>query len=99
MSQVFGDVSPFLVMVVVTLLTQYVKNKLNLDGLKVQASALGFSILLIGGYQIVYNWPDAISAQAFLQLAFGALIYSILGWMTAIGMYEVASKGIAAVRQ
>lgn len=89
MEEVFGPVTSFTVMLVITLLTQWVKVTFTLTDRQVQFVALGFSIVLITAYQL-------LSTHNFDPLAiFSAFIFSLLGWFSAIGMYEVASKQLA----
>lgn len=85
MSQVFGAVTPFTIMMVVTLLTQWVKSNYTLTPRKIQFVALGFSLVLITSYELLTTPINAFTV-------FSALIFSIMGWFAAIGMYEVATK-------
>ena len=89
MEDVFGAVTAFTVMLVITLLTQWVKVTFTLSDKRVQFVALGFSIVLIITYQL-------LSTENYAPLnIFSAFIFSLLGWFSAIGMYEVASKQLA----
>lgn len=99
MEKIFGDVTPILIMAVVSMLVQFVKAKTALDGIRVQFVALGFSVILIGLYQMLYSWPESATVLSVARLAFASLIYSILGWFTSIGMYEVGSRNYQAVLQ
>ena len=85
MEQVFGAVSPFTIMVVISLLTQWVKSNFTLTGKQVQFVALGFAFVLITAFQL-------ITAPITAFGIFSGVIFSILGWFSAIGMYEVANK-------
>jgi len=86
MEDVFGAVKPFTIMMVITLLTQWVKANWELSPKQIQFVALGFSILLIGAWQLL-TIPDITPLAVFV-----AFIFALLGWFTAIGMYEVATK-------
>lgn len=87
MEQVFGAVTPFTIMMVVTLLTQFVKANFCLTSRQVQFVALGFSALLIVAYETIAAWP-ALTPMG----VFSSFIFALLGWFAAIGMYEVATK-------
>lgn len=89
MDQVFGVVSPFMVMMVVTLLTQWVKVNFTLTSRQIQLVALGWSLLLINAYQLLT--VDDITPFAI----FSSILFALLGWFTAIGMYEVTAKQLA----
>jgi hypothetical protein len=86
MEEVFGPITPFVINMVVALLTQYIKTNFALDGKKVQFVALGFSVLFIVPFQLLN--AGEISALGI----YAAIVYSLLGWLSAIGLYEVASK-------
>jgi hypothetical protein len=86
MEQVFGAVTPFSIMMVVTLLTQWIKANYTLTARQVQYVALAFSLVLIVAFQLLT--VEGIDAFA----VFSALIFALLGWFAAIGMYEVATK-------
>lgn len=85
MEQVFGAVGPFTIMVVISLLTQWTKNNFTLSGKQVQFVALGFALVLITAFQL-------LTAPITPFGIFSGVIYSLLGWFSAIGMYEVANK-------
>ena len=86
MEEVFGPITPFLINMVVALLTQYIKTNFTLDGKKVQFVALAFSAVFIVPYQLLLL--GEITALGI----YSAVVYSLLGWLSAIGLYEVASK-------
>lgn len=86
MEEVFGPITPFAINMVVALLTQYVKANFALSGQKVQFVALGFSALFIIPFQLLTT--GCITALG----VYAAIVYSLLGWFSAIGLYEVASK-------
>ena len=86
MEQIYGAVTPFTVMMIVTLLTQWVKSAWTLTSKQVQLVALGFSFLFITTYQLL-TIPDITPFAVF-----ASILYALLGWFSAIGMYEVASK-------
>jgi hypothetical protein len=87
MEEVFGPVTPFVINTVVALLTEFVKKNIpGIDGQKVQFVALGFSALFIIPFQL-------LSAGEVTALGvYAAIVYSLLGWFSAIGLYEVATK-------
>lgn len=87
MEQIYGALTPFTVMLVVTLLTQWVKNSFALTERQVQLVALGFSMILVVLYQTLTAWPNITPLGVF-----AAFIYGFLGWFSAIGMYEAATK-------
>jgi len=86
MEQIYGAVTPFTVMMIVTLLTQWVKSAWTLTSKQVQLVALGFSLLFIAVYQLL-TIPDITPFAVF-----ASILYALLGWFSAIGMYEVATK-------
>lgn len=85
MEQVFGAVTPFTIMMVIALLTQWVKNNWTLTGKQIQFVALGFAFVLITTFQL-------LTAPITPFGVFSGVIFSLLGWFSAIGMYEVATK-------
>jgi hypothetical protein len=87
MEEVFGPVTPFVINTLVALLTEFVKRNFPaLEGQKIQFVALGFSLLFIVPFQL-------LTAGSVTALGvYAALIYSLLGWFSAIGLYEVAAK-------
>ena len=86
MEDIFGTITPFALITLVTLLTQYIKNTFKLEGWKTQIPALVMSFAFIVPFELFT--ADKITAI----VVFKAIVYSLLGWASAIGVYEVASK-------
>jgi hypothetical protein len=95
MNEVFGPITPVLLIGLVAAGTEAIKRNWNLDGRRVQLVAFLLSLIIIGGFHTITGGralpPDA-SAWDVAYLFYSGLIYSLLGAASAIGMYEVARK-------
>ena len=91
MSEFFGPLSPAVLVAIVTGLTQAVKSWLDLDGKIVKALALALSYLFLAPYHVINQWlvaPPEDTAQ-IAWVVFQALVYPLLGWLTATGAYHL----------
>lgn len=86
MEDIFGVVTPFALITLVTLITQYIKNTFSLEGWKAQLPAFILSFLFIVPFELFT--ADKITAI----VVFKAIVYSLFAWASAIGVYEVAAK-------
>lgn len=87
MEEVFGPITPFMILMLLMLATEWVKRNSDLTARGVQIVALGLCVIFIVLYYIVSNWG------AWTPIGiFGAFVYAFLGWFATIGMYEVATK-------
>ena len=93
MEDVFGPITPFAITMVVTLLTQWVKNYFTLSDKQIQLVALGISAFAIILYELVSKLEGGVPLSG--MLIYGAVIYALMAWFSSIGMYEVASKQLA----
>lgn len=88
MEQVFGPVTPFMILMLLMLATEWIKRSFQaLTGRQVQLIALGLSIIFVVLYQTFTAWPDLTPIGVF-----ASFVYAFLGWFATIGMYEVATK-------
>lgn len=85
MAELFGPVTPFVLMAVITGVTEYVKKYWQLDGRAVQLVALVVAFALIVPYHLLTGGLTALSV-------YSAVVYAALGWLTSIGLYEVARR-------
>lgn len=90
MAEVFGPISPFVITLIVTLLTQWTKSNFALTERQVQFVALGYSAIFITTFELLTQIDSGAPFTGLL--VFGAIVYALMGWFSAIGMYEVASK-------
>ena len=91
MEQFFGPISPAVLFAVVTGLTQVTKSLANLDGKAVKLVALAWSYLLLAPYHVIDRWliaPPSSTAET-ARLVFEALVFPLIGWLTATGAYHL----------
>ena len=98
MEDLYGPISAMFVLFVVTTITELIKQAKSLKGYQVQLVSLGVSILVITPYQVITSllgFRDAAIEPEALDIAwiaYKSALYSIAGWLTSIGMFEVGSK-------
>jgi len=86
MQEYFGPITPFIIIGVVTALTQFTKQWAKLEGWRAALVAFGWSFLLVAPYHILI----AVSADALVPFTFyEALLYTILAALTSAGLYSV----------
>lgn len=87
MEEVFGKVTPFMILSLLMLGVEWIKRNYKLKGRHVQLVALGLSLIFIVIYQTVIAWPNLTPIGVF-----SSFIYAFVGWLVTIGMYEVGIK-------
>jgi len=91
MQELFGPITGSTLVFVVTLLTQFVKQHFSFSARQVQLIALLFSIILVVPYHVITALmvqPDWAAVE-LAYMVFSAIVYGLLGWLAAIGAYEV----------
>ena len=87
MSEVFGPVTPALLIVVSTLAVQFVKKFWpDLQARYVQLLALAFSLLLVIPFHLLQS--DVVDGWSI----YSSIIYALVAWFASIGVYEVGIK-------
>ena len=91
MKEVYGPVTAFVVMVVVTLIVQMVKQAAspNLSDRAKQYLALGIAILFVVPFELLTAWPDLAPIDFY-----NAFIYAFLAWLGSMGLYKAAQVQI-----
>ena len=105
MDELFGPIVPSVVIFIVTMITQVIKDWKKLEGGQVQIVALVTSLILVLPFHIIVTllesldgWmllSDTMFALQIALLIYGSIIYSTLGFLAAIGLYEVGLKRLA----
>ncbi len=83
MSEYFGPITPFLIVGIVTALTQFTKQWTGFDGWKAALIALAWSFVLIAPYHLLV--AEKLTPLVFYE----AVLYTILGALTSAGLYSV----------
>ena len=94
MTEVFGPITGGTLIFLVTILTNYLKLQFKeLTSRQVQFLALAFAFVLVPFHVITTLMTGDVTTSLDIALmSFEALIYWVLGWLTAIGVYEVGFK-------
>lgn len=88
MEEVFGPITPFMILMLLMLATEWIKRSFEtLTARQVQFIALGLSLIFVVLYQTFNAWPNLTPIGVF-----SSFVYAFLGWFATIGMYEVATK-------
>lgn len=86
MEEYFGPITPFLIVGIVTALTQLTKQWANLDGWKAALVALCWSFLLVAPYHLLS--AEVLKPYTFYE----AILYTILAALTSAGLYSVVKS-------
>ena len=95
MYELFGPITGSTLVFIVTLLTQFVKQYFNkFTERQVQFLALLFSVILTVPFHVItaFMAQSDMSGIQIAYMVFSSVVYGLLSWLTAIGVYEVAIK-------
>ena len=95
MKEVFGPITGGTLVFLVTLLTNYLKDQFKeLTPRQIQLVAAGLAFLGFIPFHILSTLMlgNQLAAVDIAWMVFESIIYSIFGWLAAIGIYEVGFK-------
>jgi len=95
MGDYFGPITPGFLMVIVTMVTQFIKSQYpGFSARQVQLVALILSFIFFLPFHVLTAFMENPSPNwlEIAWLAFSSVVYSIGGWLSAIGLYEVGFK-------
>lgn len=97
MDEFFGVLTPALLIAVISGVVQWAKITWKFDGLKADLLSLALNYLLLTAYHIIttYLYNPPASGWETAWVIFTALVYPLLGWLMATGIYYKVIKPVA----
>jgi len=95
MADMFGPITASTLVFLVTLVTQFIKDRWpDFTARQIQLLALLLSGIFLLPYHVLTTFMQQ-PGMTWLELAwmaFSGVVYTIMGWLAAIGAYEVGIK-------